>query len=236
MSGSGSAGTSNVHSEDPLTGITEPGTVSVPEAARILGITDRAVRKRIAAGTLPARRVDGRWLVQLEDHLDPQTAGTPGTTGTPRVRVRPRSTGTRGTHGTPGVAVPPHETPAVSGLEHLSEIGTPASVPLPNDTRAVPAAGSSPGVTSEHLSDLVRLVRDLQRQNLELAGQVGYLQARLGTAQEQLQLAGPPANRNDPAATQQPEPPRRSLIDRLLRRTPARYSPRPASARERGRG
>lgn len=40
-----------------------PDEVSVPEAALLLGISERAVRKRIAAGTLPARRVGGRWLV-----------------------------------------------------------------------------------------------------------------------------------------------------------------------------
>jgi hypothetical protein len=33
------------------------------------------------------------------------------------------------------------------------------------------------------------MLRELQQQNLELAGQVGFLQARLATAQDQLLLA-----------------------------------------------
>jgi len=38
---------------------------SVPEAARALGISERAVRKRIVAGTLPAEKEGPRWVVFL---------------------------------------------------------------------------------------------------------------------------------------------------------------------------
>ncbi len=38
---------------------------SVPEAARALGISERAVRKRIVAGTLPAEKEGSRWVVFL---------------------------------------------------------------------------------------------------------------------------------------------------------------------------
>src|SRR6266851_4564724 len=42
-----------------------PRRYSVPEAARVLGISERAVRKRITANTLPATRTAAGWLVEL---------------------------------------------------------------------------------------------------------------------------------------------------------------------------
>jgi excisionase family DNA binding protein len=42
-----------------------PPRYSVPEAARVLGISERAVRKRITANTLPATRTAAGWLVEL---------------------------------------------------------------------------------------------------------------------------------------------------------------------------
>lgn len=52
------------------------GPVPVKEAAALLGITDRAVRKRIAAGTMHADQVNGAWFVYL-DRVEPGT-GTRG--------------------------------------------------------------------------------------------------------------------------------------------------------------
>jgi excisionase family DNA binding protein len=48
--------------------------VSTGEAAALLHITDRAVRKAIADRRLPAERVDGRWSITREDiaHLEAQ--------------------------------------------------------------------------------------------------------------------------------------------------------------------
>ncbi len=43
----------------------EPGLIVVSEAARRLGITGRAVRKRIAAGSLKGIMIDGVWHVRL---------------------------------------------------------------------------------------------------------------------------------------------------------------------------
>lgn len=59
-------------------GGTSSGTVrySVPQAARRLGISERAVRKRIAAGTLHAERAGGRWWVWLEPEPVPEPGGT----------------------------------------------------------------------------------------------------------------------------------------------------------------
>src|SRR5215213_11991027 len=46
---------------------TEHGTVrySVPEVARLLGISERAVRKRITTGTLDAHKEGSAWVVLL---------------------------------------------------------------------------------------------------------------------------------------------------------------------------
>src|SRR5574341_436318 len=41
--------------------------ITSDEAARRLGVTERAVRKRIDSGTLPAKKISGRWLIHPED-------------------------------------------------------------------------------------------------------------------------------------------------------------------------
>ena len=40
------------------------------EAAGLLGITDRAVRKRIATGSLVARRLGGQWFIDTKEIAD----------------------------------------------------------------------------------------------------------------------------------------------------------------------
>jgi hypothetical protein len=49
----------------------------VTAAAAVLGITERAVRKRIAAGTLTGIRDGRRWLVDLPAELVPEPEGEP---------------------------------------------------------------------------------------------------------------------------------------------------------------
>jgi hypothetical protein len=44
----------------------DPVEFDLPSAAEALGISPEAVRKRIARGTLPARKVDGVWMVTIE--------------------------------------------------------------------------------------------------------------------------------------------------------------------------
>ncbi len=65
---------------------TPPGTArhSVPEAARALGISERAVRKRITAGTLAAEKDGHAWVVFLPagtgaaPTAEPEPGGGPG--------------------------------------------------------------------------------------------------------------------------------------------------------------
>jgi hypothetical protein len=165
--------------------------ISVVEAATRLGISERAVRKRIAAGTLHAVREDGRWLVSLPDGADVRRPTAPS------LRTAPSRT-------TPSA-------PAASGGPAEA---TEAVKPAGGGARQTPEA--SPTVPADHASDLLRMIRDLQQQNLELAGQVGFLQARLASVQDQLLLAEASED-----AEPEPEPAvaeRRSLLDRLLGR------------------
>ncbi len=69
---SGTTSTPGPEGPEPRTGTgPERGPVTVAEAARVLGISERAVRKRITAGTLRASPV-GRsydvWLPALHGH------------------------------------------------------------------------------------------------------------------------------------------------------------------------
>jgi len=54
---------------------------SVPEAARHLGISERAIRKRIEKGSLEAEMVAGHWVVTLAAPVGGTTAATGGTDG-----------------------------------------------------------------------------------------------------------------------------------------------------------
>jgi excisionase family DNA binding protein len=70
----------------------EPGgtrrLVSVATAAAVLGISERAVRKRIAAGRLAAIRDGNRWLVDLPTELVPEPVPRGSSSATFRVPVQ----------------------------------------------------------------------------------------------------------------------------------------------------
>jgi len=55
----------------------------VPEAARALGISERAVRKRITAGTLDAEKEGTAWAVFLPAGPKAEPGAVPGGTGRP---------------------------------------------------------------------------------------------------------------------------------------------------------
>lgn len=58
----GTAGTSRCGSPASAGDV---GLVTVRDAARLFGVGERAVRARLARGTLAGRRVRGRWLVEV---------------------------------------------------------------------------------------------------------------------------------------------------------------------------
>ncbi len=69
---------------DPVGGTQRgSGRYSVPEAARVLGISERAVRKRIVAGSLDAERDGHQWIVFLPAELDPEPGGPNGPDAVP---------------------------------------------------------------------------------------------------------------------------------------------------------
>ncbi|HCG02475.1 MAG TPA: hypothetical protein DEV93_18275 [Chloroflexi bacterium] len=134
-------------------------TTSVPDAARALGITERAVRKRIQAGSLSGELVGGRWYVVLSRSEDVSSSR-------PALAQRPNRNAAR-------ASAPAHRNRAR---------------PEPGGSDEGSGAGSDV-VPAGHATELLKMLRELQQQNLELAGQVGFLQARLATAQDQLLLA-----------------------------------------------
>lgn len=78
-----SAGTDSGTGSGPDRNQTEPapepnGTdrYSVTEAAALLSISERAVRKRIAAGTLHAERIGGRWRIHFDREPEPDSTST----------------------------------------------------------------------------------------------------------------------------------------------------------------
>jgi excisionase family DNA binding protein len=103
----------------------------IAQAARLLGISEVALRRQIADGSLTALRAGRSWRVLL--------TGEPGGSDASGSAARK----------------PTQASPEVLALVQVSE-------------------------------SLGAVVRDLQRQNLALAGQIGYLQSQLHTSQEQV--------------------------------------------------
>ena len=62
------------HANDTATDMSSPLHATVEEAAKILGTSENAVRKRIERGTLPSEKVDGVRYVLLLDSDMPQHA------------------------------------------------------------------------------------------------------------------------------------------------------------------
>src|SRR5947209_5741079 len=126
--GTGPAGTVDTGTVGTVDIGTEPVRCSVPDAARRLGITERAVRKRIQAGTLPAERFEGRWLVMLSsDVTHPSRPGHKSHQSHTSSSAREQRTAT------PSPSVPELR----SGPAPTSEPGPePRSVPEPGPTSA----------------------------------------------------------------------------------------------------
>jgi excisionase family DNA binding protein len=139
--------------------------ISVQEAAEDLGINEKTVRRRIHLGQIPAIKMPRpqgfEWRVYL--HGIPQPTLEPATYSL-HLNTIPEPLKTQ--VDTPPVQVDTHlDTPPVQMDTHLD---TP---PVQMDS-----------------NDLLRLVEKLHDENSQLAGQVGFLQAKLQDAQHQIKL------------------------------------------------
>ena len=73
--------------------IDQAGGVPLPEAARRLGVTENALRKRVQRGTVPAAKgADERWYVFLDDQAGGQGAGQDAGQATDQAAARPDRT------------------------------------------------------------------------------------------------------------------------------------------------
>ena len=63
------------HVDDTVGGMSEPTRVTVDEAAKLLGTSANALRKRIERGTIKSEKVDGVRYVLLSDRDMPHQAG-----------------------------------------------------------------------------------------------------------------------------------------------------------------
>jgi len=67
----------------------QPDAIDSHQASQRLGITEDAIRKRIARGTLEGYKEDGRWWVQVPDNSQsqPETDRTDGTIAAMGARI-----------------------------------------------------------------------------------------------------------------------------------------------------
>lgn len=66
----------SAHASATLTMTEQSSTITTSEYALAHGITDRAVRYRCEAQRLPARKVDGRWLIPVPTNGNPDRMRT----------------------------------------------------------------------------------------------------------------------------------------------------------------
>ena len=113
--------------------------LELADAARRMGLSSEALKKRLIRGTVPGRKVDGRWMVLVPDACHDVTPD-----------VTTRDDGHHDGRHDDGVI--------------------PSSQPSPRD----------------------ELIERLHRENLELAGGVGWLMAELEQAWQEIRLLSAP--------------------------------------------
>jgi excisionase family DNA binding protein len=149
--------------------------VSIPEAARRLAASESTIRRKIKAGELHAvqeETIQGyRWLVEV--------AGDQVLSSDDQVPTISEQVATDAQLATT-------ETDELSSsnqpLKHREQVIIDGDQVLTTDEQVT---------TSNQVGTSVELVQELRRlhdQNVQLAGQVGYLQAQLQDAREQIRL------------------------------------------------
>jgi excisionase family DNA binding protein len=132
------------------------GSVSVQEAAQVLGCSEKTIRRRIKAGTLTAHRLPTsqgyEWRVQLDGSTD---------------------------------QLPPLFAAQVDSQNGHLPSGAAQLDNQQNEPKNA-ASASVNDASNEALLKALAFAERLQRENMELAGRVGFLQAKLQTAEEQI--------------------------------------------------
>jgi excisionase family DNA binding protein len=133
--------------------------VTIQQAAKMLGIAPNTVRRRIKLGELSAHKVPTAQGYEWRVHLP--TAGDQLPTNGEQVP-------------TTGSDLPPSPVELdVPIAPRVVQGGSPLEPAPPSDAVALRA---------------LEMVEQLQQRNLELAGQVGFLQARLQEREDQIRL------------------------------------------------
>ena len=153
----------NAHEETQGTPL--QGTLSIQEAAVFYGVAEKTIRRRIKAGTL--RAVQHPIAEGFEWRVYPET-----------------------THNHNGASIQRIHEGTLASLE-LGTLGSQESThsgqveqPVPKDDSTIV---ETPAQMPEVLA-LVQLVDRLQRDNQQLSGQVGFLQARVQDQERQIAL------------------------------------------------
>ncbi len=161
-----------------------PGTVSVRQAARQLGVSERTVRRRIQDELLPALKHETEhgyeWRV-------PVAAITAQGNGAPPLHADPLG----------GMPVQVGSTPPPPAAELLRVLDL---------------------VERLHVEQKQE-IEQLRRDNQQLAGQVGFLQAKLQDAEEQIRLLSAPTEEPEPAPKERELPQRQPWWRRFLGNT-----------------
>jgi len=177
------------HGTDPRT--SEPGTAplrySVPEVARLLGISERAIRKRIDTNQLFAVKEDRAWVVLIDPETIPRLEPVPQVPPPPggstvRSTDEHRSDIQDSTTGTADVWV----STTVAGSTARE---TPEHV-VPEPAPTVPPSADAVPVPSIDLTPLVNLVADLTRRNAELTEAATVWQIRAHDLEQRLKQLG----------------------------------------------
>ena len=159
----------------PSSAVQGDGSLSVQEAAAILGCSEKTVRRRIKAHQLLAHRLPTSQGYEWRVHLDGSTDQLDA----------PLAAQVDGTHvhlpGTNG---------HVDGVDTVHLDTRPGQAPAQegkHDTRSAAQVDTeSVRPSDQALLKALELSDRLQRENMELAGRVGFLQAKLQAAEEQL--------------------------------------------------
>jgi hypothetical protein len=132
--------------------------LELADAARRMGLSSEALKKRLIRGTVPGRKVDGRWVVLAE-----------GLNLVYEVNV-----------------TPPPDT------RHDGQDDVTPDVTTRDDGRhdsgVTPSPRTEPGFSRD------ALIERLHRENVELAGRIGWLMAELEAARQAIRQLSAPAN------------------------------------------